>query len=109
MTGEWSTNMFEEIGPGFKGFVLRVQLQKLGEVNQAMTPQTLQEPYWRTFIEVTPVAGTTNQIFWGLSSGSSADQDLLAKVKQALESLTGNKAKAGAAPGDPADKSRPSR
>jgi hypothetical protein len=42
MTGQWSTNAMERIGPSFTGFVLQVHLQGLGEVNQAVTPQTNQ-------------------------------------------------------------------
>jgi hypothetical protein len=60
-SGEWSTNVVEEIGPSFTGCVLRIHLERLGEVNQAATPQTIQEPYWQTLLDVTPVAGTTNQ------------------------------------------------
>jgi hypothetical protein len=86
-TGEWSTNVVEEIGPSFKGFVLRVHLEALGEVNQAETPQTIQEPYWRTFLNITPIAGTTNQIYWALSSANRTDEKLLVGVRQALESL----------------------
>jgi hypothetical protein len=59
----------------------------LGEVNQLETPQTIHEPYWRTFLQVTPVARTTNQIYWALSFGDHADERLLDKLKQALGGL----------------------
>lgn len=90
MTGEWSTNASETVGPSPKGFLLRVDLQRSGEVNQAVTPQTLHEPYWQTFLEVTPVAGTTNQIYWALSYGDHADEKVLAALKQALGRLATN-------------------
>jgi hypothetical protein len=85
-TGEWSTNLVEEIGPSFTGFVLRVHVQRLGEVNQAVT-QTLHEPYWQTFLDVTPIAVTTNQVYWALSFAGRTDEKLLANIKQALGSL----------------------
>lgn len=86
-SGEWSTNVVEQIGPSFTGFVLRVHLQSLGLVNQLVTPQAIQEPYWRTFLDVTPIAGTTNQIYWALSSAGRTDQKLLENVRQTLGSL----------------------
>ena len=87
MMGEWSTNAVEQIGPNYRGFVLRVYLQRLGEVNQAITPQTLQEPYWRTYLDVTPIAGTTSQIYWALSYGSRTDETLLARIKKTLQDM----------------------
>jgi hypothetical protein len=87
MTGEWSANALERLGPSYTGFVLSVHLQPLGEVNQAVTPQTIQEPYWKTYLNVTPVAGTTNQIYWALSSGSRMDEKVLASLRTALEKL----------------------
>jgi hypothetical protein len=108
-TGEWSTNVFEEIGPSFTGFVLRVHLEKLGDVNQAVTPQTIQEPYWRTFLDVTPIAGTTNQIYWVMSSGGGTDEKLLMRVRQALGSLAGRGQKTGAEPDGAANRNQPIR
>jgi hypothetical protein len=86
-TGAWSTNVVEELGPSFTGFVLRIHLERLGEVNQAVTPRTMQEPYWQTLLDVTPIAGTTNQIYWALSFAGGTDERLLTSVREALESL----------------------
>ena len=105
--GGWSTNVFEEIGPSVTGFVLWVNLQRLGEVNQAVTPQTIQEPYWRTFLDVTPIAGTTNQIYWALSSAGRTDEKLLARVRQALDSVARTEAKPGAEPDGRATRGQP--
>jgi hypothetical protein len=105
--GGCSTNVFEEIGPSVTGFVLRVNLQRLGEVNQAVTPQTIQEPYWRTFLDVTRIAGTTNQIYWALSSGGRTDEKLLASVRQALDSVARKTAKPGAEPDGQATRGLP--
>jgi hypothetical protein len=86
-TGAWSTNVVEELGPSFTGFVLRIHLERLGEVNQSVTPQTIQEPYWQTLLDVTPIAGTTNQIYWALSFAGGTDQRLLTSLREALASL----------------------
>lgn len=87
MTGEVQPNAHDELGPNFKGFVLKVHLQDKGEVNQAVTPQTLKEPYWQTYLDVTPLAGTQNQIYWALSYGVRTDEGLLTKIKQVLANL----------------------
>ena len=107
--GEWSTNVVERLGPSFTGFVLWIHLERLGEVNQALTPQTVQEPYWRTFLDVTPIVGTTNQIYWALSSGGRTDKQVLANVRQALGSLAGREPKPGTEPNGAAKGSQPIR
>ena len=87
MTGEISPEAHDQLGPSFRGFVLSIHLQNRGEVNQAVTPQTLQEPYWRTDLDVTPLAGTQKQIFWALSYGVRTEPDLLAHLRQRLQRL----------------------
>ena len=44
-SGEIATETHDEIGPSAKGFVLNIHLQPQGEVNQAVTPQTVRRPY----------------------------------------------------------------
>ena len=85
MTGEVSPDAHDELGPSFRGFVLRVHLQEKGEANQAATPQSLREPYWRTDLDVTPLPGTQKQIYWSLSYGVRTDNDLLAQIKRTLQ------------------------
>jgi len=87
MTGAFSKDAHDEVGPTFKGFVLFVAVQKRGEANQAVTPQTLRRPYWETYIQVTPLAGSDKQLYWGLSYGSRTDTNLLAQIRQAIEQL----------------------
>ena len=108
-TGEWFTNVVEQVGPSFTGFVLRIHLERLGEVNPAVTPQTIQEPYWRTFLDVTPIAGTTNQIYWALSSAGGTDEQVLARVRQVLGSLAGREPKPRAEQDGAANGSQPIR
>jgi hypothetical protein len=88
-TGEYAAEAHDEAGPTAKGFVLFVEVQKRGEVNQAKTPQTLRRPYWETYIQVTPVAGSDTQLYWALSYGSQTDAKLLAQIRQAIEAVSG--------------------
>ena len=87
MTGEVSTNAFDEVGPSFRGFVLRVHLQPKGEVNQAETPQTIREPYWLTDLGVTPIGDTDKQAYWALSYGGRTPTNVLAGLRAALKRL----------------------
>ena len=74
----------DEIGPSCKGFVLKVSIQRKGEVNQAATPQTLVKPYLKTDIDVTPVDGAPSQLFWGLSYGSRTESNVLSQIRTIL-------------------------
>jgi len=85
--GEVSAQARDEVGPSFKGFILNVHLQEKGEVNQAVTPQTIRRPYWMTDLNVTTLSGTDRQIYWGLSYGARTDKELLEKIKTTLNSL----------------------
>lgn len=87
MTGEILTKTHDEIGPSFKGFVLEVGVQARGEANQAVTPQTVRQPYWMTDLDVTPVEGTNRQIKWGLSYGTRTNADLLSRIRTALQNM----------------------
>lgn len=92
MTGEISKEAHDEVGPSFKGFVLKVRLQERGEINQGITPQTLKGPYWQTDIDVTPLKGSGKQAFWGLSYGSRMDPKLLDQIRKVLKGLEGEDA-----------------
>lgn len=87
MTGEISKEAHDEVGPTFKGFVLTISLQPAGEINQALTPQTLRRPYWQTYIQVTPVHESDKQLYWSLSYGSQTDTNLLAGIRAAVDPL----------------------
>jgi hypothetical protein len=97
-SGDWLTNAEEKIGPKATGFVLTINLEKLGALEQLVTPQTLHEPYWQTFVDVTPVAGTTNQIYWALLYGARTDQPLLERLKRALGHLAANETRKAIGP-----------
>jgi hypothetical protein len=85
--GQWSTNLVERVGPGATGFILWARLQPLGTVNESVMPQTLREPYWSTYMDVTAVAGITNQVYWGLSSSPWTDERVVARLMRTVESL----------------------
>ena len=87
MTGEVSAEAHDEQGPSFKGFVLRVYTQAKGEVNQAVTPQTIHRPYWLTDLNVTPLGKSDKQIYWALSYGGRTDKKLLDDLRAKLKGL----------------------
>jgi hypothetical protein len=85
--GRYSEKAHEEEGPSYQGFLLSLHLQKKGTVNQAVVPQTIRQPYWRTDLNVTIVDKSDCQLYWGLSYGSRTDEKLLAIVRKAMNSI----------------------
>jgi hypothetical protein len=85
--GKYSEKAHEEEGPSYQGFLLRLHIQKKGTVNQAIVPQTIRQPYWRTDLNVTIVDKSDRQLYWGLSYGSRTDEKLLAIVRKAVNSI----------------------
>ena len=86
-SGKISEKAHEVEGPSYKGFMLRVHLQKAGTVNQARVPFTSREPYWRTDLNITEVAETDKQLYWALSYGTRVDKELLRKVDETVKGL----------------------
>jgi len=86
-SGQVTTNVYDEVGPGFKGFILRVHLQPRGEVNQACIPQTIREPYWQTDLDVTPLGTTDKQVYWALSYMGRTPTNVLAELRTAMKEL----------------------
>jgi hypothetical protein len=86
-SGEISEKTHDQVGPSYKGFVLSLHLEPRGEVHQAVTPQTIREPYWLSDLDVTPIGKTDKQIYWALSYGSRTDQELLDKIRLKLRAL----------------------
>jgi len=96
--GKFSEDAHETIGPDFDGFMLNIYLQDAGIVNQAETPQTIRQPYWRTDLDVTQIAGTSKQIYWGLSYWSRADEKILSSIRKTIWELEGSVGKYRALP-----------
>jgi hypothetical protein len=87
-TGEISADAQDEVGPSYKGFLLKIHLQPKGEVNQIVTPFTITRPYWLTDLDVTPLAKTDSQIYWALSYGSRMNKDVLKEIRQRFSRLS---------------------
>jgi hypothetical protein len=87
MTGEISKDAHDQKGPSYKGYSLFIEVQPRGQVNQAVTPNTLRRPYWETYIQLTPVTFTDKQLYWGLSYGSRTDKEILSTIKNVIEGM----------------------
>lgn len=76
-------------GPDDEGILLlRIHVQSKGEVNQAVVPQTIQEPYWSTLLNVHPVADSQKQIYVAMSSRGRTDKELVKSVIKLLASVS---------------------
>jgi len=85
--GEFTADVHDEVGPSAKGFILQAHVQSRGEVNQAVTPQTIRLPYWATDLDLTTVGQTDHQLYWSLSYGSRTDHDLLESLRTKIRAL----------------------
>lgn len=101
-TGEVYPQTYQEEGPNFKGFLLRVSIQKGPYQGAAVIPQTLQGPYFPTFIDA-PATDDGRNYYWVMFSvGSRLDE----KTRDALfDAIPKTKLQ----PGDPANGSKPLR
>lgn len=89
MTGHLGQDLVESEGPGDGGILMKIHVQKKGEVNQAVVPQTLKRPYWTTYLNVYPVEGENKQLFVSISFRNTTDKKLIARAKLCLEKLDG--------------------
>ncbi|MDA7880793.1 hypothetical protein N9A94_00630 [Akkermansiaceae bacterium] len=80
-SGQLGRELEEREGPDDEGILLRVHVQEKGEVNQAPVPQTIQEAYWKTYLNVYPVENSSKQIYFALSFHGRTDTDLISKLK----------------------------
>jgi hypothetical protein len=55
--GEVYERTYQQEGPNWKGFLLRVELHEGKYAGAAVIPQTLQGPYFQTFIDGPNVEG----------------------------------------------------
>lgn len=94
--GKLSDEAFETTGPDYRGFILKVHIEELGTVHQAEVPQTVREPYWRTYLGMTVLGGANKQAYWTLSYGSKTDARLLKEIKQAMSELGKSQGRPGA-------------
>ena len=80
MTGEISRKTFQEEGPNYKGFMLRISLVDGKYRGQAGVPQTLNRPYYPIFIDAPATADGNQHYSVSFSYGSRLDR----KLKQAI-------------------------
>ena len=80
MTGEISQKTHQAEGPNYKGFMLRVSLHDGKYRGQVGVPQTINGPYFPTFIDAPVTADGKQHYSVGFSYGSRLDP----KLKQAL-------------------------
>ncbi len=79
-TGEVSRETGQQEGPNYKGFMLRVSLEEGTYSGAAAIPQTLQGPYFPTFIDGPATDDGKNYHRISFSYGSRLDP----KLKQAI-------------------------
>ena len=79
-TGEISPETHQAEGPNYRGFILTIAREPGPYQGAAEIPQTLDEPYFSTFINAVPTADGRGHLRIGLSYGRQIDEQL----KQAL-------------------------
>jgi len=82
--GEVSPVTYQQEGPNFKGFMLRVSVNEGKYQGAAVVPQTLQGPYFPTFIDAPPVEKENKHYWVGFSYGSRLDPDLKKAIFEAI-------------------------
>jgi hypothetical protein len=96
-SGEVYPQTYQQEGPNFKGFILRVALHDGKYEGAAVVPQTLQGPYFPTFIDAPPVEKGHKHYQVHFSYGSRLDADL---KKAIFEVIPKTRFQPGAAPED---------
>ena len=84
MGGEIRSKTYQEEGPNYKGFMLKVSLQPGHAVTQAVTPQTLRGPYFPTYIDDPPTPDGENHYWVAFSYGSRLDKKLKTAILDAI-------------------------
>lgn len=86
-TGEIFPQTDQHEGPSYKGFVLHISQHSGPYQGAAVTPQTLQEPYYQTYID-SPAAGKVGHYFVTVSYGSRLDAELKKAIFEAIPRTT---------------------
>src|SRR5439155_23836766 len=83
--GEVFPDTYQEEGPNWKGFILRVTLREGTYGGAAAVPQILQEPYFATYIDAKAVKkNDAKHYFVRFSYGSRLDQDLKKAISETI-------------------------
>lgn len=99
-SGEIFPQTYQEEGPNFKGFMLRIKQVKGVYEGAAVVPQTLRGPYYSTYIAAPATKDGLNYYWVRFSFGGRLDENLKNVIYEAIESLEMNKREKGT----PADK-----
>ena len=82
--GEVFERTYQEEGPNWKGFVLTITLNEGNYEGAAAIPQTLQGPYFTTFIDATNLKGDRKHHFVCFAHGSRLDPDLKKAIMDSI-------------------------
>jgi len=103
-SGEISSQTYQQEGPNFKGFILRVALEDGKYGGAAKVPQTLQDSYFPTFIDTPATDDGKKHYQVHFSYGSRLDPELKNAILEAIPKTqlpatsTNSGTKAAAAP-----------
>ena len=75
-SGEIFPQTYQQEGPNYKGFMLHVSLRDGKDAGAAVVPQTLQGPYYPTYIDAAEVGKADQHYMVHFSYGSRLDPDL---------------------------------
>lgn len=81
MRGELSTKSVERLGPDDRGFLLEVTLV-MAYSGQGFGPQTLNGPYWQTFVNAYPLAGRDEHALLSLAFGARTEKTFLEQLRE---------------------------
>jgi len=90
-TGEITSKTHQQEGPNYKGFLLQVTSRRGREVYQLVTPQTMREAYWSTYINNPPTPDGKDHYWVSFSYGSRLDEKVKAAILEAISSLSKNR------------------
>lgn len=83
-TGEIFSQTDQHEGPTYKGFILQVSAHPGQYMGAAATPQTLQGPYFPTYIDAVPLNPGDGHYYVRFSYGSRLDADLKKAIWEAI-------------------------
>jgi hypothetical protein len=90
-TGRLGREPEKREGPDDDGVFLCINVLRKGEVLQPVTPQTIQEPYWSTRLELEPINGESLQFYTALSSRMKGNSDLVQRIQKSIKEVAKNK------------------
>ena len=83
-TGEISEKTRTVEGPNYRGFMLEVSLQEGLYQGAAVVPQTLDRPYWKTYIDAINKEDSGKHLWVSFSYGGRIDQKFFQAIFKSL-------------------------